>query len=144
MASSSTGEQRQEVFRLPARWSVLRPLCRLAPALPGPLHPTSIAPCHVFRAGMRRRVPYDPSRYKKNEVTTARSQHRPKSGRAGATTSSNEGRTVDYAAPIEHGMLAHDVINVPRNARRRIRIRSTISPDGRSTIVTFLIMKTLA
>ncbi len=40
MASSSTGEQRHKP-RLATGWSVLRPLGRLAPALPGPLHPTS-------------------------------------------------------------------------------------------------------
>ena len=41
MASSSTGEQRQAIFRLPAGWLAPRPLCQLALALPGPLRPTS-------------------------------------------------------------------------------------------------------
>jgi len=42
MASSSTGEQRQQILTgLPARWSVLLPLGQLALALTGSLHPTS-------------------------------------------------------------------------------------------------------
>ncbi len=41
MASSSTGEQRQAIFRPPTGWLVPRPLGQLALALAGPLHPTS-------------------------------------------------------------------------------------------------------
>jgi hypothetical protein len=47
MASSSTGEQWCEQ-KLAAGWSAPHPLGRLAPALPGPLHPTSTTPSHVF------------------------------------------------------------------------------------------------
>jgi hypothetical protein len=40
----------------------------VAPALPGPLHPTSTTPSHVFHAGFGARVPYGESQYKRNEA----------------------------------------------------------------------------
>ena len=53
MASSSTGEQWCE-HKLAAGWSVPRPLGRLAPALPGPLHPTSTTPITFSMLALRR------------------------------------------------------------------------------------------
>ena len=64
VASSSTGKQRQVIFRLPAGWSVPRPLSQLALALPGSLHPTSTMPRHVVRAGSSGSVPYGEIWYK--------------------------------------------------------------------------------
>lgn len=63
-ASSSTGEQWTLIKRSAAGWSVPLSLGRLAPALPGPLHPTSTTPLHVFHAGFEARVPYGGGRYK--------------------------------------------------------------------------------
>lgn len=58
VASSSTGMQWCQSLRPAAGWSAPCPLGRLAPALPGPLHPTSTTPSHVFHAGFEARVPY--------------------------------------------------------------------------------------
>jgi hypothetical protein len=56
MASSSTGEQHRGSKRPSAEWLVPHALGRLAPALPGMLHPTSTMPSHVFRAGLAPRT----------------------------------------------------------------------------------------
>src|SRR5436190_13127635 len=64
MASSSTGEQHQGSKRPSAGWLLPHSLGRLAPALPGTLHPISTTPSHVFRAGFRARVPYSQRGYK--------------------------------------------------------------------------------
>jgi len=68
MASSSTGEQWCRSLRPAVGWSAPRPLGRLAPALPGPLHPTSTTPSHVFHAGFEARVPYGQNPYKREEA----------------------------------------------------------------------------